>query len=193
MKMKIASYSFALLTLSVLVVSAMGQRFDTQNQPLPDPVPVPAQPPIGLGPPAAVPSGAAYTVYPRNPGQAPLDVLPVPQPAGYGHATSYFSPHGFGGTMSADERNLANTVETLVRSLGEAKTEDIKDDIKAKLGKALGGQFELRQKRHESEIAELESQVKKLRDLVQKRQENRREIIAKRLDQLLRDAQGLGW
>jgi hypothetical protein len=36
-------------------------------------------------------------------------------------------------------------------------------------------------------------QVKTLKELVAKRQEKRREIVANRREQILRDAQGLGW
>ena len=35
--------------------------------------------------------------------------------------------------------------------------------------------------------------VKKLKELVRLRNEKRREIVAKRLEQVLRDAEGLGW
>ena len=61
------------------------------------------------------------------------------------------------------------------------------------LKEVLETQFAARQQRHEKELADLESKVKKLKDLVAKRQENRREIVANRLDQIMRDAQGLGW
>jgi hypothetical protein len=175
----------ALLALSALAVSALGQQAGLGGL-------APRQP-IGQGPAADVPaaSSRAYPIYPANPVQAPLSALP--RPSGASYSVPQFSVHRPGGPMSADERELENTVETLVQQLGSAKDEDIRDDLRKKLSRALEGQFDLRQKRHEAEIAELEAQVKRLRDLVQKRQENRREIVSKRLDQLLRDAQGLGW
>jgi hypothetical protein len=94
---------------------------------------------------------------------------------------------------SPEEDHLARTANELAGALGEAKSDAERDKIKSQLGDILEKQFNLRQRRHEEEIAALESQVKKLRELVAKRQEKRREIISKRLDQILSDAQGLGW
>ncbi len=95
--------------------------------------------------------------------------------------------------LSPEDAELANHVEGLVRQLGDAKSDADKEKIKAELSEALEKQFDQRQKRHEHELAELEAKVKKLKDLVTKRQEKRREIVSKRLDQILRDAEGLGW
>jgi len=81
----------------------------------------------------------------------------------------------------------------MARKLGEAKSESERSQIKTELTDLLEKQFGLRQKRHQEEIAALEAKVKKLKELVEKRQENRREIIAKRLDQILSNAEGLGW
>ncbi len=95
--------------------------------------------------------------------------------------------------MSPEEAKLAREAEQLAHSLRDAKSGSEKDKIKGQLGEVLEKQFERRQGRHEKEIESLESQVKKLKDLFQKRQENRREIISNRLDQIIRDADGLGW
>jgi hypothetical protein len=94
--------------------------------------------------------------------------------------------------MQAENASLAHQSEALVHQLAKAKGED-REKVKTKLAEALEKQFDLRQKRHQAEIAALEAQVNQLKELVQKRQENRREIISKRLDQLVRDAEGLGW
>ena len=96
-------------------------------------------------------------------------------------------------SWNVNEANLTHETDQLARQLGEAKSDTERDKIKTQLGEHLKQQFDQRQKRHESEIAELEAQVKKLKDLVAKRQENRREIIAQRLDQIVRESQGLGW
>ena len=65
--------------------------------------------------------------------------------------------------------------------------------MKAELSDLLRKQFDVRQARHIREIETLEAQVKKLKELVQKRQENRAEIISRRLDQIVRESQGLGF
>jgi hypothetical protein len=97
------------------------------------------------------------------------------------------------GAQSPEEAQLANQAGEFARELGSAKSDTDRDKLKTQLGTVLEKQFELRQQRHKKEIESLEAQVKKLRDLVDKRQENRREIIAKRLDQILQESQGLGW
>jgi hypothetical protein len=86
-----------------------------------------------------------------------------------------------------------NDTNALIRQLQAADSDTQRAGIKAKLSKTLGQQFDARQARHEREIKALEAQVKKLKDLVQKRQENREEIIARRLDQIVRESQGLGF
>jgi hypothetical protein len=97
------------------------------------------------------------------------------------------------GAQSQEEAQLAHQAGELARQLGGAKSDADRDKLKTQLSTILEKQFELRQQRHKKEIESLEAQVKKLRDLVDKRQENRREIIAKRLDQILQESQGLGW
>jgi hypothetical protein len=92
-----------------------------------------------------------------------------------------------------EEANLAHEAERVARQLGEAKSDSDRDKLKTRLGEVLEKQFDQRQKRHEREIEQLEAQIKKLKDLVAKRQENRREIIGRRLEQILRESQGLGW
>jgi hypothetical protein len=82
--------------------------------------------------------------------------------------------------------------QALVKQFAKAKGEE-REKIKAKLSDALEKAFDLRQKRHQEEIAALEAQVSKLKELVQKRQANRGEIVTKRFEQLVREAEGLGW
>ncbi len=81
----------------------------------------------------------------------------------------------------------------LAQQLAAAKSDSDREKLKGQLAEVLEKQFDQRQKRHEEEIKQLEAQIKKLKDLVDKRQENRREIIASRLDQIVKESQGLGW
>jgi len=103
------------------------------------------------------------------------------------------SDYGLSGAQSHEEATLATKASEVARQLGSARSDADREKLKADLSTILEKQFELRQQRHKKEIESLEAQVKKLRDLVDKRQENRREIVAKRLDQILQEAQGLGW
>jgi hypothetical protein len=82
---------------------------------------------------------------------------------------------------------------TLLEQFQAADSESARDSLKSKLNELLGKQFDARQKGHEKQIADLEAQVTKLRELVKKRQTSRSEIISLRLEQMLRETQGLGW
>jgi hypothetical protein len=128
-----------------------------------------------------LPSNHSQTFYTPEGGKV---VYPVPMYPGQAW-------HGQG--TSPEEANLAQEADHLARQLGEARSDTDRDKLKAKLGEILEKQFDQRQRRHEGEIDALERQVKKLKELVQRRQENRREIISRRLEQLLRESQGLGW
>ena len=97
------------------------------------------------------------------------------------------------GLFHTEDAGLAKEAGTLIRKLEAAESDTARNEIKAQLSANLGKQFDSRQKRHEQEIKALEAKVKKLKELVNKRQESREEIISRRLDQILRDSQGLGW
>jgi hypothetical protein len=122
-------------------------------------------------------------------------LMPAPQPRAFANDIYYGSASyaNYPGGQSHEEAQLANQANGLARQLGSAKSDGDREKAKTQLSTILEKQFELRQQRHKKEIESLEAQVKKLRDLVDKRQENRREIVAKRLDQILQEAQGLGW
>jgi hypothetical protein len=95
--------------------------------------------------------------------------------------------------VTADEVRTSAAAEQLARQLGQTKSDDDKEKIKTKLAELLNKQFDLRQRRHESEIEALEAHVKKLKDLVRLRNDRRRDIVTKRLEQMVQEAEGLGW
>jgi hypothetical protein len=97
------------------------------------------------------------------------------------------------GKLHAEEAKFEGQVHELMARY--AKTEDDKEHTKIKtdLAKVLADQFESQQKRRAAEVAAIEKQLKKLKDLIEKRKEARQKIIDKRLDQLLSEAEGLGW
>ncbi len=103
---------------------------------------------------------------------------------GFQHYYANFTP---------EESQLSQQADQLARQLAEAKSDGDREKLKAQISEVLEKQFDQRQKRHEEEIKELEAQLKRLKDLVDKRQENRRQIITDRLNQIVRESQGLGW
>jgi hypothetical protein len=125
------------------------------------------------------------------------DPLVRPRTDNFGFTTFYGASDRLSYSVSTgqsqEETQLANQANELAQKLVGAKSDADREKHKEQLSEILDKQFEVRQQRHKKEIESLEAQVKKLRDLVDKRQENRRQIVAKRLDQILQEAQGLGW
>lgn len=95
--------------------------------------------------------------------------------------------------LAMEEASLAQNADGLSKQLAAADNDSKRDELKSKLSDVLGKQFDARQQRHKLEIDSLEAKVKKLKELVAKRQESRGEIISRRLEQVVRDGQGLGW
>jgi hypothetical protein len=87
------------------------------------------------------------------------------------------------------ERDAAGVVKEYIKTDNETQ----RGNLKAKLSAVLAKEFDLQQKRREIELARLEAHMKKLRDMMNKRNTARRTIVEQRLEQLLREAEGLGW
>jgi hypothetical protein len=84
-------------------------------------------------------------------------------------------------------------VNNLLADYGRTDKEGDRAAIKKKLTASLEKLFDAQQKRREIEVARIEEQLKNLRLLIKKRTESKEKIIDRRLDQLLQDAEGLGW
>jgi hypothetical protein len=91
------------------------------------------------------------------------------------------------------EASAHREVQSLMREYKATEDADKRDKIKTKLSAALAKQFDAQQKRRDLELTRVETQLKKLRELMKKRGEERKTIIERRVDQLVRDAEGLGW
>jgi hypothetical protein len=134
----------------------------------------------------------------QQPAGTPLDGQAVPLVVGQqpGNPFGYGVPQGGDpemekllGEEAAAEREATALVDEYARTPDEEK----RAKIRAKLSAALEKQFDLQQKRRDLEVTRVEEQLKKLRDLMRKRRDSRQAIIDHRLDQILRDAEGLGW
>jgi hypothetical protein len=136
-------------------------------------------------------AGVAVTAHgqqnsPFGPDQPNRNYYYTPQPDG----TFGLAQHSI---YSADLFHSTSEADKLARDLVKAKTDGEKESITAKLREALEKQFDQRQKKHQADADALEAQVKKLKELIHSRSENRKEIVSRRLDQVIREAQGLGW
>jgi hypothetical protein len=92
-----------------------------------------------------------------------------------------------------EEAKAEREASRLIRDYAHSDKEEQRDKIKGKLAEVLGKEFDLQQQRRDLELGRLEAQVKKLRQLMKKRSDSRQTIVDKRLDQLIREAEGLGW
>ena len=101
--------------------------------------------------------------------------------------------HGYYAGQNSYPFAGASETDKLARQLAQAKGEGERESIRARLTLELEKQFDQRQKKHQADSEALEAQIKKLKDLIRTRNENRRDIISRRLEQIVHDAQGLGW
>jgi hypothetical protein len=131
-----------------------------------------------LGITSLVMSALGQTMNPRDPGQnSRADFIPS------------FSAYGQYGVQSQS----MGEVDKLAQQLAKTKGEGERETLRTKLSDLLEKQFDEGQKRHQAESEALEAQVKRLKELISLRNENRKEIINRRLEQVVREAQGLGW
>lgn len=92
-----------------------------------------------------------------------------------------------------EEAAAEREVSSLIASYAHTEGDTERSKLKSKVATALEKEFDLQQKRRDLELARVEARLKKVRELMKKRGDARQSIIDKRLDQLLREADGLGW
>lgn len=95
--------------------------------------------------------------------------------------------------LKVEDRKLENEIKAALREYAAAEEDDKRSELRSKLSGALQQQFEIRQRMRDRDIAALEEQIKRLRELFEKREAAKDRIVEARLDQLIRAAEGLGW
>jgi hypothetical protein len=113
-------------------------------------------------------------------------VVPVPAPpAGYYPPTTSY-PFVYGGRGQSQAAQLA-------KQYVKATKEDEKKDIRKKLTEELAQQFDVHVKQQQKELEDLENQIAEVKAQLKKRTDNKSAIIERRFDQLVQEAEGLGW
>jgi hypothetical protein len=120
-------------------------------------------------------------------GLAAQDLAPAQAPV-----TPYYVPVDQGALRLGFHDYQAESAQ-LAQQYVKAKKEDEKAGIRKKLAQALGQQFDQHLKQQQKELEQLEKQIADLRALLTKRREARETIIERRIDQLVQEAEGLGW
>lgn len=95
--------------------------------------------------------------------------------------------------LMSQNQQLEQDVRSLTAQFAEVKDEQQRAGLKRKLSATLEKQFDTQQNLRELEVEQIEARLQKLRELINKRADSRRRIIDNRLEQLLNDAEGLGW
>jgi len=93
-------------------------------------------------------------------------------------------------TVVADHSAVVNE---LIEKWKQAGNKSERDKLQQSLRATLTEQFQSRLLAHQKEIEQLEAEVKRLRQQLELRRQKQDEIVRFRMEQLLREAQGLGW
>ncbi|HEV3204295.1 MAG TPA: hypothetical protein VGY77_07930 [Gemmataceae bacterium] len=116
-------------------------------------------------------------------------VAPVPAPPGYGGPGTVAYPGSPGGIFSPYQSQSAQLAHQYVKA---AKEED-KKEIRKKLVDSLNQQFDHQIQQQQKELEELEKQIAELKAVLKKRMDAKTTIVERRIDQLVQEADGLGW
>jgi hypothetical protein len=85
------------------------------------------------------------------------------------------------------ERDCVDEIKKIVDKYNSAKSSGDRAALKTDLEKAVGQQFAIRQESRELQIKQLEKELARIRETVQKRSDNREQIIKRRVAQLLHE------
>ena len=89
--------------------------------------------------------------------------------------------------------HLDQRVEELVGQWKKAESASGRDKVETQLHESVEAQFRASLNLQQMEIAQLEAKAKQLREQLELRGAKQKEIVDFRVQQLLRDEQGLGW
>jgi hypothetical protein len=89
--------------------------------------------------------------------------------------------------------NFQQESSKLAHQYVKAEKEDDKKNIRKKLADVLAKQFDAQVERQQKDLADLEKQIASLKALLKKRTDAKTTIIDRRMEQLIQDAEGLGW
>jgi uncharacterized protein YlxW (UPF0749 family) len=104
-------------------------------------------------------------------------------PASPGRDIFYAGPYSSAHSPSAQ----------LAQQYVKATKEEDKKDIRKKLVDALNLQFDQHIQHQQKELEDLEKQIADLKAVLKKRLDAKTTIVERRIDQLLQEADGLGW
>jgi flagellar motility protein MotE (MotC chaperone) len=93
----------------------------------------------------------------------------------------------------AQGQGAQSTATKLAKDYAKSEKDDEKKELRKKLQDLLAKQFDQHMEQQQKELKALENQIENLKTLMKKRSEAKTAIVDRRMDQLIQDAQGLGW
>jgi hypothetical protein len=95
--------------------------------------------------------------------------------------------------LNEAEHELGQQSQQLIADYGQTEDYEKRESLKKQLREVLVKQFDLQRQRRESELSRVEERLTKLREQLKKRNDSRNSIIDRRLENMISDAEGLGW
>jgi hypothetical protein len=91
------------------------------------------------------------------------------------------------------ENNIKDEIQAVVEKYNDTQNKDERANLKKKLEELVNQQFEIRQKYREMQVDRLEKELARIRESIQKRNENRQQIIQRYIAQLLNEEDDLAF
>jgi hypothetical protein len=137
-------------------------------------------------------SGTVKSTVTTNSGQSSVITKgPATATNLYGNAAQNYAMY-YSLAAKSEDRGLNQEVRSLMKSYASAD-DAAKDKIVADLKVAVGKLFDIRQDARLQELTRLEEQLKRLKDVHAKRANQKDQIVMDRVQQMIREADGLGW
>lgn len=125
-----------------------------------------------------------------TPATPPVPVVAPTAPGQHGFGEMPGMP-GWDGHMRMWQNQ--SKASQLAKKLATTEKPEEKQDLQKKLHDLVGEQFDENMKRQQKELDALEKELTELRTTLKKRQDAKSQIVDRRVEQLILDAQGLGW
>jgi len=156
--------------------------------PHPEPNPVAPSTDVFIGSPPGVPPGAPPNMWFGTAGEygRPFEMKMGPGPWNWN-----MTPDPETQALREKEGKLEGDVQKIIKDYNSSKDKDERAKLKKQLEEVSGQQFEVRQQYRELEVKRLETELARIRESIQKRNEIREQIIKRRIAQLLHEYEDL--
>jgi hypothetical protein len=118
----------------------------------------------------------------------------TPPPPAAGGVAGLPGASGFETMTLWDQKiNAHHRASELARGYVKAEKESEKREIRQKLTDVLNEQFDEHMQHQQKELEDLEKQIAELRAVLKKRSAAKAAIVDRRIEQMIQDADGMGW